>query len=121
VWHSEAGATSVVQFEAVGVQGMLNRVMQRAPRHSRVVVVGVCMEPDTITPIWGINKELNVQFVLGYSPAEFAETLNHLAEGRIDGSPLVTGVVGLDQVSGAFEALANPEQHVKILVQPGLR
>jgi threonine dehydrogenase-like Zn-dependent dehydrogenase len=118
VWQREAGATTVVQFEAIGVQGILNRVMQRAPRHSRIVVVGVCMEPDTITPIWGINKELNLQFVLGYSPQEFAETLGHLAEGRIDGSPLISGVVPLSEVSSAFAALSNPEQHVKVLVQP---
>jgi threonine dehydrogenase-like Zn-dependent dehydrogenase len=118
VWQREAGSTTVVQFEAIGVQGILNRVMQRAPRHSRIVVVGVCMEPDTITPIWGINKELNVQFVLGYSPQEFAETLGHLAEGRIDGSPLITGTVPLSGVSQAFTSLAHPDEHIKILVKP---
>ncbi len=118
VWQREAGASTVVQFEAIGVQGILNRVMQRAPRHSRIVVVGVCMEPDTITPIWGINKELNLQFVLGYTAEEFSATLGHLSEGRIDGSPLITGRVGLDQVSDAFASLSNPEQHVKILVHP---
>jgi threonine dehydrogenase-like Zn-dependent dehydrogenase len=123
VWQREAGSSSagsstVVQFEAIGVQGMLNRLMQRAPRHSRIVVVGVCMELDTITPIWGINKELNLQFVLGYTAEEFSATLGHLAEGRIDGSPLITGRVGLDQVSSSFASLANPEQHVKILVHP---
>jgi threonine dehydrogenase-like Zn-dependent dehydrogenase len=118
VWHREAGTTVVVQFEAIGVSGILNTVMQRAPRHSRIVIVGVCMEPDTITPIWGINKELNLQFVLGYSPQEFADTLGHLAEGRIDGSPLITGRVPLSGVAEAFTALANPDQHVKVMVEP---
>ncbi len=118
VWHRTAGSSTVVQFEGIGVEGMLNTVMRRAPRHSRIVVVGVCMEPDTITPIWGINKELNLQFVLGYSPEEFAETLGHLAEGRIDASPLITGAVPLGGVADAFAALANPDQHVKILVTP---
>jgi threonine dehydrogenase-like Zn-dependent dehydrogenase len=118
VWQRDAGSTTVVQFDAIGVQGILNRIMQRAPRHSRVVVVGVCMEPDTITPIWGINKELNLQFVLGYTPQEFAATLGHLSEGRLDGSALITGCVPLEQVSAAFAALGNPEDNVKILVEP---
>jgi threonine dehydrogenase-like Zn-dependent dehydrogenase len=118
VWQAAAGTTTVVQFEAIGVQGILNTVMKRAPRHSRIVVVGVCMEPDSITPIWGINKELNLQFVLGYTPEEFAATLGHLAEGRINGGPLITGRVPLDGVADAFASLANPESHIKILVQP---
>ena len=85
---------------------------------SRIVVVGVCMEPDTIYPMLGISKELNLQFVLGYTPDEFAATLGHIAEGRISTAPLITGRVGLEGVAGAFEALASPERHAKILVEP---
>jgi threonine dehydrogenase-like Zn-dependent dehydrogenase len=119
-WQSLCGKSTLVQFEAIGVQGILNRVMQRATRLSRILVVGVCMEPDAITPIWGINKELNLQFVLGYSAQEFAETLQHLAEGRIIGAPLITGQVPLSGVADAFMALSNPEAHVKVLVTPNL-
>ena len=49
-----------------------------------IVVVGVCMEPDTIEPMFGIVKELNLQFVLGYTPEEFARCLRLLAEGQVD-------------------------------------
>jgi threonine dehydrogenase-like Zn-dependent dehydrogenase len=81
-------------------------------------VVGVCMEPDTIEPMFGIVKELSVQFVLGYTPQEFANSLRLLAEGEVDGSSLITAKVGLDGVKGAFAELGNPEQHTKILVEP---
>lgn len=118
VWQRTDGATTLVQFDAIGVPGILNRAMKRAPRHSRIVVVGVCMQDDMVQPIFGINKELNVQFVLAYTPEEFAATLGHLAEGRIDGSGLITDVVGLDGVAGAFASLSNPEQQVKVLVEP---
>jgi threonine dehydrogenase-like Zn-dependent dehydrogenase len=76
------------------------------------------MEPDTIKPVLGINKELNIQFVLGYTPDEFAGTLRHLSEGDIDVSLLVTGKVGVAEVPEAFETLANPEAHAKIIVEP---
>ena len=49
---------------------------------------------------------------------EFARSLDAIASGRLDVSPLITGHVGLDGVAAAFEELANPEQHVKILVRP---
>ena len=119
-WKSGSltAAAPLVQFEAIGVPGILNDIMRRAPRGSRITVVGVCMEADSIQPIFGINKELQVQFVLGYTAEEFAATLGHIAEGRIDGTPLITGRVVLDGVAQAFVDLSNPERHAKILVTP---
>src|SRR5215470_11454128 len=105
-------------FECVGVPGVLKDVMRQAPRGAKIVVAGVCMEDDTIRPMLAINKELSLQFVLGYTPLEFADTLGALADGRIDVSPLVTGTVGVGGVAQAFRDLANPERHAKIIVEP---
>ena len=98
--------------------GVIDEIMKSAPRGTRVVIVGVCMEPDTIHPLRGISKELSLQFVLGYDGDEFAATLHHVAEGAIPTRPLITGKVGLDGVAGAFAELASPERHAKILVEP---
>src|SRR5215470_239320 len=65
-------------FECVGVPGVLQQILEGAPRKARVVVVGVCMQHDGIEPALGINKELSLQFVLGYTPEEYAATLGHL-------------------------------------------
>lgn len=105
-------------FECVGVPGMLQQLFEAVPRDARVVVVGVCMEPDSIEPMFGIVKELSLQFVLGYSPEEFARSLRLLAEGQVDGEALITGKVGLAGVKQAFTELGNPERHTKILVEP---
>jgi threonine dehydrogenase-like Zn-dependent dehydrogenase len=67
----------------------------------------------------GVIKELNLQFVFGYDPMEFADTLRQIAEGELDVTPMITGIVGVDGVPAAFDALANPEAQVKILVEPG--
>jgi threonine dehydrogenase-like Zn-dependent dehydrogenase len=105
-------------FECVGVPGMLQQMFEAAPRDAWVVVVGVCMEPDAIEPMFGIVKELSLQFVLGYTPEEFARSLRLLAEGQVDAEALITGKVGLAGVKDAFAELANPERHTKILVEP---
>jgi threonine dehydrogenase-like Zn-dependent dehydrogenase len=107
-----------VFFECVGIPGVLDQMMAGAQRGCRCVVVGVCMEQDHVRPLLGIVKELNLQFVLGYTPEEFARTLHHIAEGDLPVDPLITGQVGLDAVAGAFRALKNPEDHAKILVEP---
>jgi threonine dehydrogenase-like Zn-dependent dehydrogenase len=114
----EAAGRSAVAFECVGVPGMLQQICRDAPPGTRIIVAGVCMEEDRIHPFVSIVKELSLQFVLGYTPDEFAGTLRAIAEGEIDTSPLVTGKVGVDGVAGAFDALATPERHAKILVEP---
>lgn len=115
---SGIGPRPAVLFECVGVPGVIQQLVDGAPRGARIVVVGVCMEPDRIHPFTAINKELSLQFALGYGPGEFAATLGHIAEGRIEVEPLVTAQVGLDEVAGAFETLATPQHHAKILVEP---
>jgi threonine dehydrogenase-like Zn-dependent dehydrogenase len=117
-WIPGPAVRPAVVFECVGVPGVLDSLMAAAPRGTRIVVVGVCMEADTIHPMLGISKELNVQFVLGYTPDEFAATLRHIAEGALPAAPLVTGHVGLDGVAQAFVDLGSPERHAKILVHP---
>ncbi|MFN0089168.1 MAG: zinc-binding dehydrogenase [Acidimicrobiales bacterium] len=117
-WRAAGGRGPLVIFEAVGVPGMLDLAMTAAPPASEIVVVGVCMEDDRIRPTVGINKRLSLRFVLGWSPAEFEESLAAIAEGRVDVSPLVTGEVSLDETPAAFAALGDPQGHAKILVRP---
>jgi threonine dehydrogenase-like Zn-dependent dehydrogenase len=76
------------------------------------------METDHSEPMLGIIKELNVQYVLGYTPDEFAASLRLIAEGEVDAAQLVTASVGVDGVAKAFSDLANPERHTKIIVEP---
>ena len=105
-------------FECVGLPGILDGVIASAPLFSRVMGVGVCMGEDRIRPAMAINKEIDLRFVVGYTPLEFRDTLHMLAEGKLDAAPLLTGVVGLDGVASAFDALAKPEEHAKILIDP---
>jgi threonine dehydrogenase-like Zn-dependent dehydrogenase len=105
-------------FECVGIPGLLQQVFEGAPRDARIVVVGVCMETDRSEPMLGIMKELNVQYVLGYTPDEFASALRLIAEGEVDAASLVTSTVGIGGVAAAFNELANPERHTKIIVEP---
>ena len=98
--------------------GVLDGVIASAPLFSRVIGVGVCMGADRIRPSMAINKEIDLRFVVGYSPLEFRDTLHMLADGKLDAAPLLTGTVGLEGVAAAFDALAKPEQHAKILIDP---
>lgn len=107
-----------VVFECVGIPGIIEQILTSAPLFSRVVVVGVCMGEDRFRPSMAINKEIELRFVIGYNPLEFHDTLQMLAEGKVDPGPLLTGIVGLEGVGAAFAELGSPDLHAKILIDP---
>ncbi len=113
-----AGPSGPVVFECVGVPGILDQVMAAAPPMSRVVVVGLCIQSDTIRPGMAVNKQLELRFALAYDPGEFRDTLHMIADGKVDPSPLHTGTIGLDGIDVAYAALSSPERHAKILIDP---
>jgi threonine dehydrogenase-like Zn-dependent dehydrogenase len=97
---------------------VIEGIITEAPLFSRVVVVGVCVGEDRFRPAMAINKEIDLRFVIGYTPLEFRDTLHMLAEGDVDPRALITAEVGLAGVEAAFAALGDPEAHAKILIDP---
>jgi (R,R)-butanediol dehydrogenase/meso-butanediol dehydrogenase/diacetyl reductase len=112
-----AGKDADIIFECVGVPGLLGAAMAEAPRGGRIVVAGVCQQPDTIMPLMGIMKELEIQFVLGYRPADFDYVIAMIAADRIDVGHMVTDIVDLDALPAAFEALRKPSHQCKVMLE----
>jgi 2-desacetyl-2-hydroxyethyl bacteriochlorophyllide A dehydrogenase len=112
-----AGKAPDVIFECVGVPGLLNTAMLEAPRGCRIVVAGVCQQPDTILPLTGILKELEIQFVLGYRPDDFDYVIAMIASDRIDVAHMVTDIVDLNGLPAAFEALRKPSHQCKVMLE----
>lgn len=104
-------------FECVGAPGVLQSILAGAPRHSHIVVAGLCFGEDTFQPLLAINNELLIDFVMCYRPEEFEQTLRSIADGKVDVSPILTDVVGLDRAAWAFDALADGT-HAKVVIRP---
>ena len=112
-----AGQGPDVIFECVGAPGLINQTMMEAPRGARIVIAGVCQQPDTIMPLMGIMKELELQFVLGYRRADFDYVIAMIASDRVDVSPMITDIVDLDALPSAFEALRKPSHQCKVMLE----
>ncbi|MEV5981132.1 zinc-binding dehydrogenase [Streptomyces sp. NPDC052114] len=118
-WREASGSgQSLSVYECSGRPGMLNTVLHRAPRATRVLLIGACMTEDTFRPVVGIHKDITVTMCMAYPPEEFARTLDRIADGRVDAAALITGEVGFAGVDGAMATLARPDDHVKVLVRP---
>ncbi|MCU1486700.1 MAG: hypothetical protein JWN67_3446 [Actinomycetia bacterium] len=108
-----------VVFECVGLPGLIQAALDAVVVHGRVVVAGVCLQPDQIVPLTGIMKEAEVRFAVYYRRDEFATAASLLGTGEIDPAPFVTGRVGLDGVDDAFTRLVSTTTERKIVVLPG--
>lgn len=111
------GHEPAVVFECIGVKSTLMEAVKFVGRHGQVVVIGVCLESDTIMPLSCISKEVRMDFVMAYTHAEFRETVDALAAGVIDAKAMITDVIALEQIPAMFHALRKPSSHAKVMVE----
>lgn len=110
------GGEPAVQFECVGKPGLMQQCIERAPRHGLIMGIGLCDNPDTITPLIAFGKELRIQWAVAYDKEDWDFTMKMMINGRIDGSPMITNVVSLDELPSMFEALQSPTDQCKVII-----
>jgi len=105
-------------FECTGAPGVMGQIIQSAPAHAHIIVVGVCPHEEKITPLEGITRELTLEFSFAYRPEEFSTAL-HLIEAHADqAARLITSRQPLASTEAAFDALAKDPHEIKILIDP---
>jgi threonine dehydrogenase-like Zn-dependent dehydrogenase len=120
-WTEAAASTksaAAVVFECVGVPGTLGAILEAAPWNARVIVAGVCLEPDPVFGAAAHSKAINVQFGGIPIAADFDGALEAISDGRIDVASWITGHAGIEQSVSAFDEATDPEQHARMIVHP---
>lgn len=110
------GAEPEIQFECVGAPGIMQQCIERAPRRGLIMGIGLCDNPDTIMPLVAFSKELRIQWAVAYDKEDWTFTMEMMVNGRIDGSPMITDVVKLDELPDVFEALRSPTDQCKVII-----
>jgi len=122
--HSPAGVMSRltgagpdVVFDCIGAPGTMAQAISYAPRGGRVTVIGVSTEDDGFPPGLAMSKELDLHFSLGIEPGEVETAIAVLASGRISTEPMITHTVGLEDLPRAFNALRQPTNQTKVMLE----
>lgn len=104
--------------ECVGKTGMIATCLDAAGPRGRIVIAGVCMEPDTFMPLGAIVKDITMSFVSYYTTDEFRTAADALADGslRLDG--FVSGYSTLDDLQEVVEGLSHPSDQQKVIITP---
>ena len=107
-----------VIFNCAGSPGIINQIVMQAPRLTRVMLLGLSLEPEKLHQAIASPKELRLQFVHGYSKQEFAFSLQSLAEGRVQLEAILSKRIGLQQIAAVMQELKQDPMLTKVLVDP---
>jgi (R,R)-butanediol dehydrogenase/meso-butanediol dehydrogenase/diacetyl reductase len=117
IFEAIGGGPTVV-IECSGRPGLIEQAIEMASVEGRIVVVGICLQDDTIFPFWGISKELDVRFSIYYGRDDFTDTLHALDARRLDALPMVTETISLEQLPERFARLERDPDAGKVIVRP---
>ncbi len=120
-WATMAGrkkGATPYAFECVGVPGVLDEILREAPFAARIVIAGVCLEPDPIFAAAAHTKGLNVQFGAIPMPADFDAALRAVGDGEIDPRRWISGGAVLEDSVEAFSSAVETDRHVRVMVHP---
>lgn len=115
-YRSLTGGEPEIQFECVGAPGLMQQCIERAPKLGIIMGIGVCDNPDTIVPLMAFVKELQIRWAVGYDKEDFEFTIEMMVAGRMEASAMITHTVSLEEVPEIFEALRQPSDQCKVII-----
>lgn len=116
----DLGGPYDVVIECVGKPGLLDAATGAVDVRGRIVLAGVCGEPDTFLPLVPLLKEATIRFSVYYRTEEFRRVIDAFADGSLDPSPLVTRTIGYAELDATFASLATTPDDVKVMLDPTL-
>jgi len=112
------GLGADLAIECVGTPRPMADCIAGIRKGGRVVVAGAFDRPYSVDLLQLMVQEQTIAGTFG-SATELSECVQLISSGKVDVSPVVSAVVGLDDVPKAFaELAADRSSHGKILVQP---
>lgn len=110
------GAGAAVAFEVSGAAAGVTAAIDALGTRGRLVMVAIHSIPRTINLHRFFWRELSLIGARLYDRDDFQAAVTLVAAGRIQVSPLISRVVGLNEVSAAFQALESGAGAMKVLI-----
>jgi threonine dehydrogenase-like Zn-dependent dehydrogenase len=112
------GAPDIV-FECAGMPTLIDDAIALVRPRGTVVVAGLCVTQDQITPGAALFKEVRIIFSLLYSVHEFEVAARKLDTGTINTDAMIVKTISLDKLPSTFEALRQSYPPCKVQIDPG--
>lgn len=111
-------ATPQVIFECVGRNGLMQTIVDSCEFMARVYAAGGWYDAGAIDCTAATHKGMTIQFGGGPHPQDWYGTLNAVVDGRLDPSPSIGEVIGLDEVPEAIDQVRQGQGPPRVVVHP---
>ncbi|MDJ0874728.1 MAG: alcohol dehydrogenase catalytic domain-containing protein [Desulfobacterales bacterium] len=119
VFERTAGHGFDVVFECSGVAGSVPQALDWVARGGDVCIVSLIFDPATIIPLTINFKEARLTGCYSNTHEENRRILRWMAEGRLDGRPLISHRTNLAQLPQVYRECIDPGQAIKVMVDIG--
>jgi len=106
-------------FECSGAPGVLQTCVDAAAVQATVCSIGINWSEVCFKPRDFILKEIHLMGSYSNTHAENKQVLTWMAEGRLDGRPLITDLVTLEELPRVYKERIATGQAVKVLIRIG--
>ena len=108
-----------VVIECCGSTPAVSEAIMGVKPGGTIVLVGVATEPITIPTVVAVMGEVKMQGAIAYTPKEFDDCIELIANKKIDVEKYIDARVGLDEAQHSFERLTSGEDDaIKIILKP---
>lgn len=112
------GIGADVAFECAGARPTLQQAFELVRMGGQVVVVALAWELVDCLPVEWVGREVELKSCYAHLNSEWPISMGLLASGEIQTKPLISKVIGLEQLDETFQELLNPEnQLVQVVVK----
>ena len=108
------GAGADVVFECAGLPETIGEACSLGGAGASVVVLSICEQAVELNLLNLVTREINLGTAFGKTAAEFKEAADLISRGRVDLTPLITDIVPVAEVAGAFSRPSR--KNIKTLV-----
>ncbi|MFH1137695.1 MAG: alcohol dehydrogenase catalytic domain-containing protein [Pseudomonadota bacterium] len=119
VFQQTKGLGFETVFECSGRPDQVDAGMNAAARGGVVCVVSVIPQPIPINPIVLNFKEIWLTGSYSNTHEENRLCLRLMAEGRLDGRPLISDLIGLDDLPRVYDERIHPGKALKVMIKIG--
>jgi 2-desacetyl-2-hydroxyethyl bacteriochlorophyllide A dehydrogenase len=117
VFAGTEGRGCDVVFECSGVPSLIQPSMDAAARGGTVCMVSMTFAASQISPMTLNFKEIWLTGCYSNTHAENIQCLNWMAQGKLDGRPLISDLISLDELPDVYEKRIDTGQAIKVMIE----
>jgi threonine dehydrogenase-like Zn-dependent dehydrogenase len=111
------GLGADLAFECAGAKPTLQQALELVKMGGRVMVVSLAWEQVDCLPVEWVGREVEMKACYGNLNSEWLISLGLMDGKKIQTKPLITKIIGLAEIQGAFQQLLKPDTNqVQVVV-----